>query len=100
MKRLLLFLFASILFFSASAQKPKAESPKADTTKTLPAGLFIFQLNGEEVSDLFNALQLSDYSKKKTDAVLSKLTGQAAFLQRLWAEQAAAQDSTKQKKKN
>ena len=96
MKRLLLILFASALFLSVSAQKVPAK-PKADSLQTkLPIGLYVLPFNREEVMDLLSALQLSDYSRKKTDNLIGKINQLAMMQEQNWAEQA---DTTKNKKK-
>lgn len=84
MKKLSLLVLASILFASVSAQtKPAAVK---DTTK-YPVGTYIIVLNVPEGIDLMRGLQLTDYSKTKTDALMQKVAEQMKTQEDSWRAQ-------------
>lgn len=109
MKSLLIIVLFLGVFCSATAQKtnkPKSEKvTKVDTTqKPLPIGLFILYVTPEDAQVIINAMNLTDYSKSKTDPVLGRITQQMEVQQEDWKRQIEenkkgnAADSTGSKK--
>lgn len=87
MKKLSLLVLASIVFASASAQtKPGAPGPAKDTTK-YPIGNYILVLNVPDGIDLMRGLQLTDYSKTKTDILMQKIADQMKTQEDSWRSQ-------------
>lgn len=108
MKKLSLFVIASIIALSVSAQtKPKTTAeggpipPKRDTTVApkFPKGQYFLTFDVETATDVLKAMQQTDYSKSKTDKALMIILQQMRFEETQWAKEAEApkKDSTQHK---